>query len=457
MSSIRRRLVTPDTAVGRARDIEEAGGLEGRLAHLCGEHLTPAQRTIAGAAARALHGDNAHRVHDDVLQSLLERAPLFEQYGVRTEADFKKFLKPTLAETIAPLVGRSGYLAVLSVVGTYLGPHVPSPATGLPIGGAVMGTTMHTLAAQQGLETYYIKSLRLENLPQSVLRRYDYFKEDPATVAVREEIKRQALRVSVTLASIIGKHSVDDTRTVHNDVYADAVTFALARYIDRLLAPVAAYESVRRYFDPTRPAAPTHGELIAHQPADVLEARLVNHRKGYIEAGADALAAMQRGVTDLYRQYRGGKALGVAVHAGFIIAVALALTQYLLDKDPKNAELPPGQINTASALAIPGSLVIMEFFATEAFPVLERALEKAFSTQSRGPAPSGFIEELGSDDGESVEGHEDSHEDGHEDGQAPREAGRTRSGPQDERVVSAPDPRAEAGRGSLDITEAGNP
>lgn len=449
-SSLRRRHAPPQNfSVVRARDAEEAGGLEARLAQLSGPDITPGQRTIAGAAARSLYGHNAHRVPDDVLQSLLERAPLFERYGVRTEAEFKKFLKPTIAENFAPLIGRSGYLVVLSVVGTFLGPHVPSPATGLPIGGAVMGTTMHTLAAQQGLEKYYSKPLHHGNLPESVQRRYDYFKEDPATVAVREEIKRQAVRVLVTLGSMIGKESLDETRTVHNDVYADAATFAFAAYIDRILAPVTAYEKIRGRYDHDTLAAPSPGELIAHQPPETLEARLVNHRKGYIEAGADALAAMQQGVADLYRQYRGGKAVGVAVHAGFIIAVALALTQYLLEKDPKNAELPAGRISPASALAIPGALVIMEFFATEAFAVLERTLENAFSTARRGPAPSGLIEEVGSDHDEAVEEHEDGHE--------TPEPGRARTDPPDQHGVSRPDPRAEAGRGSLDITEAPGP
>lgn len=370
---------------------------EQRLRRLALAHpgTTDAHINIASTTAHVLYGKKADHVPDDVLHSLLERAPLYERHGVVTEKALRSFLQKSRAEMMAPLIGRSGYLVALSVVGTYLGKHIPSPATGLPIGASVMFTTTNTSGARDGLEGHYIPQLVTSGLPASVQRRYDRYAREALPEGVRAESERQVVRALVTLVPALHAmrtgQPMDQARVVLNDVYADAFTFFGAESLDDGLQALGkAVKDVagkmKQSGDRLREQgieAPTHGELIAHQPLDQLERRLVNHNKGLLESGVDAARAMGKGISTLWTE-RFGRLLGVPAHAGFIIATALVLTSHLIEEDPKNAALPEGKITPRSALAVPGALMIMEFFATEAFGTL---LGICDSLLSRTPRP----------------------------------------------------------------------
>ncbi|WP_175823834.1 hypothetical protein [Burkholderia sp. BCC0419] len=369
---------------------------EQKLTALAGPDVPAAHVTIAATTAHVLYGTHADRVPDDVLRSLLARAPLYERHGVTDEKALRGFLKKSFAEWTAPLVGRSGYLLALSLAGTYVGKHVPSPATGLPIGATVMFTTTNTAAAREGLEAHYIPPLVATALPPSVLRRYNRYAEEALPPGVRAEMERQLVRAMVTIVPVLHAihtgGSLDQQRTVLNDVYADAATFFGAETLESALsgaggAVKAALGRLRQSGDAMREKgieAPTHGELIAHQPLDRLEARLVNHNKSLLESGSDAARAMGQGLKTLWTE-KFGRLAGVPAHAGFVIATALVLTSHLIEQDPENANLPKGQISPRSALAVPGALMIMEFLATEAFGTL---IDTCDALMSRRPAPA---------------------------------------------------------------------
>lgn len=379
------------TRVPRDVDIEVGHATcEHRLARLAGPDAPAEHVRIAATTAHVLYGRHADRMPDDVLRSLLERAPLYERHGVTDEKALRGFLKQSIAEWAAPLVGRSGYLVALSLAGTYVGKHVPSPATGLPIGATVMFTTTNTTGAREGLETHYIPPLEATALPPSVLRRFNWYAEEALPPGVRAEMERQLVRAMVTLVPVFHAlrtgGSLDQQLTVLNDVYADAATFFGAETLESALSAVggavkSALGRLRQSGDAMREKgleAPTHGELIAHQPLDRLEARLVNHNKSLLESGSDAARAMGQGIKTLWTE-KFGRLVGVPAHAGFVIATALVLTSHLIEQDPDNADLPKGRISPRSALAVPGALMIMEFLATEAFGTLIQTCDALIS------------------------------------------------------------------------------
>ncbi|MGU8077310.1 MULTISPECIES: hypothetical protein [Burkholderia] len=381
-----RRMPVPrdiDAEVGRAT-------CEHRLAALGGSGVPAGHVRIAATTAHVLYGKHADRMPDDVLRSLLERAPLYERHGVTDEKALRGFLKMSIAEMAAPLVGRSGYLVALSLAGTYVGKHVPSPATGLPIGATVMFTTTNTTGAREGLEAHYIPPLETTGLPPSVQRRYNRYAEEALPPGMRAEMERQLVRATVTIVPVLhAMHtggSLDQQLTVLNDVYADAATFFGAETLESALSAVggavkSALGRLRQSGDAMREKGievPTHGELIAHQPLDRLEARLANHNKSLLESGSDAARAMGQGIKTLWTE-RFVRLAGVPAHAGFVIAIALVLTSHLIEQDPDNANLPKGRISPRSALAVPGALMIMEFLATEAFGTLIQTCDALIS------------------------------------------------------------------------------
>jgi hypothetical protein len=353
------------------------------------------------------------KVPADVLHSLLERAPLFIRHGVTTEADMRGFLQKSFAETCSTVLGRSGYLLAISLAATYVGAHVPLPATGLPIGGTVMGTTMNTLALREGLEEHYIHPVKTDQLPESVQKRYESYRADLMPAGIRPEVNRQLVRALVTvgpaISAMCNDRSMNQHQVVLNDAYADGVTFALAEPLDEMLAHLGSnlkdvFAKIVRGGAALKQKGlevPSHAELIAHQPLDVLEARLENYNKSWLESGRDASVAMGKGVKTLWTE-KFGRMLGVPTHAACLIAVALVLTAHLIGQDEENAKLPAGEITPRSAPAVPAGLIIMEFFATEAFGTLIGICD---ALASRRPVqfqaaqdPIGFVEEITDDE-----------------------------------------------------------
>lgn len=392
----RHRATLPERTASSPADVEAAARTpESRLRRIA-DRTRHARDDVAVAhvALQIVYGEHAAKQPDDVLQSLLERAPVYREHGITTEAELRGFLGgKSLAERAAPFVGNMGYLLALSLAGSFVGAHVPSPATGLPIGALVMGTTIHTGAMRSGLEAY-IGPLVTTGLPPSVQKRFDCYQAAAMPAGVRPEMIRQVTRALVTVVPMLmamHQHQpMDQAAVVRNDVFADAATFTAAPYLDDALASLGS--SMKHVVDKVVQSsrslkqqgldAPTHAELVAHQPVEVLEQRLLNHRKSAAEASADAVKAMGQGVKSLYTETP-GRLVGVPVQAGFVIAIALIVTSHLIDEDPKNADLPAGKITPRSSMAVPGALMVMEYLATQAFGTL---LSVCDSLASRSPA-----------------------------------------------------------------------
>lgn len=410
-STVRRRGALPASSA----TVAETGPakLTRRLREVAGPGVSEPQLQIAHTAATVLYGDKAGRVPRDVLASLIERAPLFEKHRVTTDKQMKSFLSHSFAEWVSPFLGRSGY-AMLPAYAKFLGAAVPAPATGLAIGGATMGTTINTISAREGLETQHSVPLELAHLPPSVQARHDAYASTLAPAGVRPEVNRQMVRAMVTLVPALvamARHEpMDHTAVVNNDVYADTATFVGAEYLDTALANGMTglknlFNSVTRSGKKLKEQgidAPSHGELIAHQPLALLEQRLVNHNKGWVEAGVDAAKAAGSGVWKLWSEQT-TRVPGIAAHAGLIIFCALNVTSQLIASDPQNKDLPEGKITPRSALAIPAGLIITEFFATEAFDTLMKTCDSMMKGWKRSPVATledteAHVEELEPED-----------------------------------------------------------
>lgn len=111
----RNRLRKPaPTTAAAIRDAETGTPVAGnRLRDLAGANAQESAIQIAHAAGLVLYPKTFDKMPDDVLVSLLERSPVFEQHGITTEKDFKGFLRKSLAESIAPTLGSLGYLPAL--------------------------------------------------------------------------------------------------------------------------------------------------------------------------------------------------------------------------------------------------------------------------------------------------------------------------------------------------------
>jgi hypothetical protein len=423
---VRRRAALPlgaepesSSAVVTTRPVTITQRLQ-RLASESGrEHISEAHVAIAQTAAEVLYGEHAGKMPVDVLESLLERAPLFEKHGVTTKAEMKGFLQRSFAEWVSPFIGRMGYL-MLPFYAQHLGATVPAPFTGLAIGAATMGTTIHTMAMQGGIERKHIVPLDMTGLPQSVRERHEAYVKNLLPAGMSAELKRQAVRALVTVApaavKAISHESMNHTDVTTNDVYADAATFFGAELIDDIGQLVGALKNMASSAEQSKGAlarqgvqAPSHGELIAHQPLDVLEEKLVRHEKGWVESGIGATKAAGEGLANLWKNQT-LRIPGIALHAGCIIFSALNMTSGIIASDPENKNLPEGQITPRSALAVPFALMLTEYFATEAFDTLMRTCDSLMNTlgsigKKQPNAQFATIEDVETGDGnhESVE------------------------------------------------------
>jgi hypothetical protein len=135
-----------------------------------------------------------------------------------------------------------------------------------------------------------------------------------------------------------------------------------------------------------------------HQPHDVLEKRLINHKKGDVDSALDAFKAMGKGVKELWTTTP-GRALLAPIQAGCVIAAALNLTTALLAAEKANADLPEGEITARSSLAVPAALILMELIATQAFGTLLHICDAIWSrVPQQEPVGHAFIEEIQDED-----------------------------------------------------------
>lgn len=358
---------------------------QSRLARLMPE--APAEhRSLAISAAHALYGQNLSRVPSDLLRSLVDRAPIYIRHGLTTEAKLQEFLKQSWAQTLTPILGGSGYTLALSLMGLLAGSHIPSPATGLPIGAAVMFTTVNTGALRDGIEARRFPALETSGLPSTLQQRYDHYAKEMLPAGVRAEVTRQIVRSMVTLVPVLhamrNGHSVNQAKIVANDVIADAVTFAAAGIIDGgtqkawqgLKSACLKICSGANALSARCIQAPTYQELLAHQPEHVLERRLEAHEQSSLQSVSDGLKGAAEGLTNLWTN-KFGRLLGVPLNAAMVIFMALGMTEFLIGKDQKNADMPDGQISPRSALAVPGTLIYMEMLVTLAFTTLLQACD----------------------------------------------------------------------------------
>ncbi|MGQ7932861.1 hypothetical protein [Paraburkholderia sp. D1E] len=237
---------------------------------------------------------------DDVLVSLIERAPVYESHGITTRKDFEGFFARSLAETFAPVLGRLGYLPTLPLAANYIAPHLELPLTGYSTGAPTMFMTVNTMAFEEGLRKYYIGQLDTQHLPLSVQSRYDDFRKNAVPPEVLTEMYRQIPRVMTTLIPAFNAmrkgELLNQKAVVLNDVYADSASFAFADLIP-VVATAVSETMFKNHADAGRGLeAPTHGELSAHQPIDILEHRLSNHEKGWFKSIGEAGNAMTKGL-----------------------------------------------------------------------------------------------------------------------------------------------------------------
>jgi len=361
--------------------VESAGDT---AAHARLRHLAPGasaeERHVAIEAAHALYGPDIGAVHGDELKSLAENADLFIRYEVTTEPQLRNFFKKSWGEAATPLLGRSGYEALLPM-GLVAGSHIPSPFTGLPIGFTVMTSTTLTASLRDGLEARHYPALRTSGLPKSLQSRFNSFDRDMLPPGLRAELIRQTVRSLVTLVPALNAmrtgQPLDLTTIIRNDVIADAVTFHTAENLDSALGALkAVFQKVFTGADQLKAKgirAPTHDELLAHQPKEVLEPRLKAYRATLGESVVGGFKGMGAGVANLVRNQHGR--LGVPLNAALLISVALCMTEFLINKDSSNDHLPEGKVSPRSALAVPATLVYMEMFVTAAFPTLLKVFD----------------------------------------------------------------------------------
>lgn len=343
-------------------------------------------RNLAIEAAHALYGRDLSKVPDDLLRSLVRQAPIFIEHHVTTEAALRKFFNGSWGEVAAPLIGRSGYMLALSLMGSLAGSHIPQPFTGLPIGATVMFTTMNSGGLRDGLEARRYPALETSGLPPSLQHRYQNYARDLLPPGLRAELTRQLVRATVTLIPVViamsRGTSLDRTTMVHNDVLADAATFMTAENIDAGVQK--AWTAIKDVFPKIYSAvndkkdkglqAPAHEELVAHMPPKILEPRLAAHQQSTLQSIGDSIKGMGEGWVNLWANQH-GRLIGVPMHAGVVIAMALGMTSFLIDLDSQNEHLPEGQISPRSALAVPATLMGMEIIATLAFASLLQACD----------------------------------------------------------------------------------
>ena len=378
---MRRHATGESAAEGASHDVEAAGdaAVHARLQNLAPD-ASPEERNFAILAAHALYGQNIGGVHNDELKSLVGNAEVFMRYDVTTEPELRNFLQKSWGEAATPLLGRLGYEALLPM-GLKAGAKIPSPFTGLPIGFTVMSATTITASMRDGLEARHYPALKTSGLPESLQKRFNSYDRDMLPPGLRAELIRQAVRALVTLVPALNAmrtgQPLDLKTIIHRDVIADAVTFHSAENMD------SAWNALKTVFTKVFGAAdqlkakgikaPTHDELLAHQPKEVLEPRLKAYRAGTGHSIVDGIKGMGAGIANLVRNQHGR--LGVPLNAALLISVSLCMTEFLISKDPSNKLLPEGKVSPRSALAVPATLMYMEFLATAAFPSLLKAFD----------------------------------------------------------------------------------
>jgi len=404
---LRRRQPAPTmiVAVRTAQDAERAAPTaENRLRRLAGPDTPASVIRVAHTAGQVLYPKTFDRMPDDVLASLLERAPVYERHGITTQKDFEGFLTKSHAETFAPVLGRLGYLPTLPLAANFIAPHLELPFTGYSTGGPTMFATVNTMALQEGLERYYIGQLDTYNLPPSVQSRYDDFRKNSVPPEVLTEMYRQIPRVMTTLIPAFhAMHQgqlMDQKDVVLNDVYADAATFAFADLIPAVATAI--HDTVfKNHADAGKGLeAPSHGELIAHQPIPILEHRLSNHEKGWFKSIGEAGVAMAEGLGELWTtRDRLPRTVLVPANAGSLISVALVVTAFTIDKF-RSPDLPEGKIDPKLAAAVPLPLAYMEVLATLAFGKLLEVCDNVLTkgTPRREYDTPASIEELSAHD-----------------------------------------------------------
>ncbi|MFM0040929.1 hypothetical protein PQR05_08940 [Paraburkholderia sediminicola] len=387
---------------------------ENRLRHLAGANVSESAIQVAHTAGRVLYPKTFDKMPDDVLVSLIERAPVYESHGITTRKDFEGFFARSLAETFAPVLGRLGYLPTLPLAANYIAPHLELPLTGYSTGGPTMFMTVNTMAFEEGLRKYYIGQLDTQHLPLSVQSRYDDFRKNAVPPEVLTEMYRQIPRVMTTLIPAFNAmrkgELLNQKAVVLNDVYADSASFAFADLIP-VVATAVSETMFKNHADAGRGLeAPTHGELIAHQPIDILEHRLSNHEKGWFKSIGEAGNAMTKGLGELWTtRERLPRTVLVPANAGSLISVALVVTAFTLDKF-KNPNHPAGEIDPKLAAAVPLPLVYMEVLATLAFGKLLEVCDNAITKGAprREYDTPAMIEEVTGHrtDADSTDGHD---------------------------------------------------
>ena len=404
---VRRRVVLPGQ-VGADADVEAALATpQARLQNLA-PGANAQHRELALNAAHALYGADLGAVPDDLLRNLVRQAPTFIRHGVTSQAELAQFFQRSWGEVLTPILGRLGYAPALLLMGDLAGAHIPAPFTGMPIGFAVMFSAMVTNAMADGLKDRRYPDLVTSGLPPSLQQRVDSYGRDTLPPGVVSELSRQSLRAMMTIVPALNAlrtgEPLDLQTIVRNDVAADALSYPIADNIVPFSRAVL--KALQHCCMPQRasraPAltAPQHEELVAHQPTAQLDRRLRAFKQGAAESAGDGLGAVKDGVINLATQQQGR--LGVPVNAGMLIAMALGMTAYLIDKDPENARLPAGKITPRSALAVPATLMYMEILATLAFPAVLKTCDaisrkKPFDRALPDDPLEGFWDDTGSE------------------------------------------------------------